>query len=172
MLLFYYFVTHRPSSASDSSPRISSCSSPVLQAGQQGDKKSATKDRSGTTNGSGISLMRKLTNSGKRKTKSPPFLSLDNPVFEEASNKNKNMGVEDNSCNGIAKTVKQMSAPLIRERYRCVTPYPANSEYELELQVGDIVYIHKKRDDGWFKGTLQRTVINFSFEIRVNYLRF
>jgi E3 ubiquitin-protein ligase SH3RF len=36
-------------------------------------------------------------------------------------------------------------------------PYPPNSEYELELQIGDIVYVHKKREDGWFKGTLQRT---------------
>lgn len=36
-------------------------------------------------------------------------------------------------------------------------PYPPNSEYELELQLGDIIYVHKKRDDGWYKGTLQRT---------------
>ncbi|CAG2172055.1 unnamed protein product [Oppiella nova] len=37
------------------------------------------------------------------------------------------------------------------------TALGANSEYELELQVGDIVYVHKKREDGWYKGTLQRT---------------
>ncbi|XP_045480235.1 E3 ubiquitin-protein ligase SH3RF1 isoform X4 [Harmonia axyridis] len=45
----------------------------------------------------------------------------------------------------------------VRERYRCITPYPANSEYELELHIDDIIYVHKKRDDGWYKGTQQRT---------------
>jgi E3 ubiquitin-protein ligase SH3RF len=28
---------------------------------------------------------------------------------------------------------------------------------ELDLMVGDIVYVTKKREDGWFKGTLQRS---------------
>lgn len=46
--------------------------------------------------------------------------------------------------------------PPPRERYRCIAPYPPNSEFELELRVGDIIYVHKKRDDGWYKGTLQR----------------
>lgn len=41
-------------------------------------------------------------------------------------------------------------------RFRCITPYPPNSDFELELRVGDIIYVHKKRDDGWYKGTLQR----------------
>lgn len=36
-------------------------------------------------------------------------------------------------------------------------PYPPNSEFELELRVGDIIYVHKKRDDGWYKGTQPRT---------------
>uniref|UniRef100_W5MW59 RING-type E3 ubiquitin transferase n=1 Tax=Lepisosteus oculatus TaxID=7918 RepID=W5MW59_LEPOC len=47
--------------------------------------------------------------------------------------------------------------PLSRERYRVVVPYPPQSEAEIELKEGDIVFVHKKRDDGWFKGTLQRT---------------
>ena len=34
------------------------------------------------------------------------------------------------------------------ERYRCVTKYPANSRFELSLNVGDIVILHKKRDNG------------------------
>lgn len=42
-------------------------------------------------------------------------------------------------------------------RFRCITPYPPNSEYELELRIGDVVYVHKKREDGWYKGTLHRT---------------
>ncbi|XP_074650753.1 E3 ubiquitin-protein ligase SH3RF3-like [Tubulanus polymorphus] len=47
--------------------------------------------------------------------------------------------------------------PLMRERYRCVVAYPSTSDIELELKVGDVIYVHKKRDDGWFKGTLART---------------
>ena len=42
-------------------------------------------------------------------------------------------------------------------RFKCVASYPPNSEYELELKVGDIIYVHKKRDDGWYKGTSMRT---------------
>ncbi|KAK4312210.1 hypothetical protein Pmani_016334 [Petrolisthes manimaculis] len=52
---------------------------------------------------------------------------------------------------------KKTPAPLVKERFRCIVPYPPNSEYELELQLGDIIYVHKKREDGWYKGTLQRT---------------
>jgi E3 ubiquitin-protein ligase SH3RF len=53
---------------------------------------------------------------------------------------------------------KQPAAPpLVRERFRCIVPYPPNSDYELELHEGDTVFVHKKRDDGWYKGTLQRT---------------
>ncbi|XP_029834836.2 E3 ubiquitin-protein ligase SH3RF3 isoform X2 [Ixodes scapularis] len=55
------------------------------------------------------------------------------------------------------KTRPKQPAPLVRERFRCIVPYPPNSEYELELKQGDVVYVHKKREDGWFKGTLQRT---------------
>lgn len=51
---------------------------------------------------------------------------------------------------------KQLVQPA-RERFRCVVPYPPHSEYELELQVGDVIYVHRKRDDGWYKGTQQRT---------------
>jgi len=46
---------------------------------------------------------------------------------------------------------------LFFNRFRCIVPYPPNSEVELELWVGDIIYVHKKRDDGWYKGTQQRT---------------
>ncbi|KAM9320886.1 E3 ubiquitin-protein ligase SH3RF3 [Gastrophryne carolinensis] len=43
-----------------------------------------------------------------------------------------------------------------RERYRVVVPYPPQSEAEIELKEGDVVFVHKKREDGWYKGTLQR----------------
>ena len=36
-------------------------------------------------------------------------------------------------------------------------PYPPQTDVELELELGDIVIVHKKREDGWFKGTQQRT---------------
>ena len=42
-------------------------------------------------------------------------------------------------------------------RYRCVETYPSQSEIELDLKIGDVVFVHRKRDDGWFKGTLQRS---------------
>ncbi|XP_028300983.1 E3 ubiquitin-protein ligase SH3RF1 [Gouania willdenowi] len=46
--------------------------------------------------------------------------------------------------------------PIICERYRVMVSYPPQSEAELELKEGDIVFVHRKREDGWFKGTLQR----------------
>ncbi|XP_043797592.1 E3 ubiquitin-protein ligase SH3RF3-like isoform X2 [Apis laboriosa] len=60
---------------------------------------------------------------------------------------------------GMGKQVKQQPTRE-RERvyrFRCIVPYPPNSEFELELRVGDIIYVHKKRDDGWYKGTQPRT---------------
>uniref|UniRef100_A0A673B2J9 RING-type E3 ubiquitin transferase n=1 Tax=Sphaeramia orbicularis TaxID=375764 RepID=A0A673B2J9_9TELE len=47
--------------------------------------------------------------------------------------------------------------PRPRCRYRVVVPYPPQSEAEIELREGDVVFVHKKREDGWYKGTLQRT---------------
>ncbi|XP_068211202.1 E3 ubiquitin-protein ligase SH3RF3 isoform X4 [Palaemon carinicauda] len=201
--------------------------------------KKTSKERCGTSGG--ISLMRKFTGSGKRKSKSPPpSYSMDNPVFEDStvsSNVHTRSGscpgtlvgegtggvlvtslgfspksqlrAEGGSCrvrsrdrpslilsslmfrgragsnpdtsgvgvnhpstlsstpptsihttgdtsNDTPRRTKQ-PAPLVRERFRCIVPYPPNSEYELELQLGDIIYVHKKREDGWYKGTLQRT---------------
>jgi len=46
--------------------------------------------------------------------------------------------------------------PPVRERYRVLVAYPPQHEAELELRVGDIVYVTKKRQDGWYKGTLER----------------
>lgn len=43
------------------------------------------------------------------------------------------------------------------ERYRCVVAFPASTEYELGLQLGDVISLVKRRDDGWCKGTLHRT---------------
>ncbi len=41
--------------------------------------------------------------------------------------------------------------------YKVVIPFPASSHYELDLKVGDVVIMNKAREDGWCKGTLQRS---------------
>ncbi|XP_039548116.1 LOW QUALITY PROTEIN: E3 ubiquitin-protein ligase SH3RF1-like [Pimephales promelas] len=53
-------------------------------------------------------------------------------------------------------SVQHDGRPIVCERYRVVVSYPPQSEAELELKEGDIVFVHRKREDGWFKGTLQR----------------
>ncbi|XP_048384148.2 E3 ubiquitin-protein ligase SH3RF1 isoform X1 [Stegostoma tigrinum] len=58
-------------------------------------------------------------------------------------------------CSSMA-SVQLESKSIPCERYRVVVSYPPQSEAELELKDGDIVFVHKKREDGWFKGTLQR----------------
>ncbi|XP_030047424.1 E3 ubiquitin-protein ligase SH3RF1 [Microcaecilia unicolor] len=58
-------------------------------------------------------------------------------------------------CSSLGPVLNE-SRNVICERYRVVVSYPPQSEAELELKEGDIVFVHKKREDGWFKGTLQR----------------
>ncbi|XP_060817743.1 E3 ubiquitin-protein ligase SH3RF3 isoform X2 [Bombus pascuorum] len=124
-----------------------------------------------------VSLMRRLTNIKKSKSPPPTTYSMDNPVFEDGNSINP-VHVRSNESGGMACTPmgnhhrksnsldagmgKQMKQQPTRERervyrFRCIVPYPPNSEFELELRVGDIIYVHKKRDDGWYKGTQQRT---------------
>ncbi|XP_065059220.1 E3 ubiquitin-protein ligase SH3RF1-like [Rhopilema esculentum] len=43
------------------------------------------------------------------------------------------------------------------DRYRAIFGFPPQSDYELELKAGDIVYVIKKREDGWYHGKSQRT---------------
>lgn len=49
------------------------------------------------------------------------------------------------------------SSHVRESRFRCIVSYPPNSELELELNVGDIVYVHRKQKNGWYKGTHSRT---------------
>lgn len=56
----------------------------------------------------------------------------------------------NNSASVINKSIR-------KERYRCIVPYPPNSEYELELNVDDTVLVLKKRENGWYKGQHLRT---------------
>ncbi|XP_052004334.1 LOW QUALITY PROTEIN: E3 ubiquitin-protein ligase SH3RF3-like [Xyrauchen texanus] len=60
-------------------------------------------------------------------------------------------------CSSSPLAIRPEPKPLSRERYRVVVPYPPQSQAEIELKEGDIVFVHKKREDGWYKGTLQRT---------------
>lgn len=130
-----------------------------------------------------VSLMRRLTN---KLSKSPPPLSysMDNPVFEDhsitplsspashpvhvrsavagqldvsSSSPDVYRHKKSNSLDAGNHKSSKTGTQTVRERFRCITPYPPNSEYELELQVHDIIYVHKKREDGWYKGTQQRT---------------
>ncbi|XP_076236123.1 SH3 domain containing ring finger posh isoform X2 [Calliopsis andreniformis] len=124
-----------------------------------------------------VSLMRRLTNIKKSKSPPPTTYSMDNPVFDDGNSINPvhirssdssgmvcttvgNHHRKSNSLDaGMGKHAKQQPSRE-RERvyrFRCIVPYPPNSEFELELRVGDIIYVHKKRDDGWYKGTQQRT---------------
>uniref|UniRef100_A0A287DBG8 E3 ubiquitin-protein ligase SH3RF1 n=1 Tax=Ictidomys tridecemlineatus TaxID=43179 RepID=A0A287DBG8_ICTTR len=59
------------------------------------------------------------------------------------------------ACSSLGPVAND-SRPVVCERHRVVVSYPPQSEAELELKEGDIVFVHKKREDGWFKGTLQR----------------
>lgn len=133
------------------------------------------------------SFMKRLTKTSRRKSRSPTFScdnptfvdasppnsssslapvhvrsgSCPNETVQQPNHR-KVYSFDDSNVvikNSALKPNNKSNAPLTSERYRCFVPFPANpnSEYELELQVGDIVYVHRKREDGWFKGTLQRT---------------
>ncbi|XP_012222441.1 E3 ubiquitin-protein ligase SH3RF3 isoform X2 [Linepithema humile] len=124
-----------------------------------------------------VSLMRRLTNIKKSKSPPPTTYSMDNPVFDDGNSVNPMHVRSSESGAMVCATVgnhhrksnsldagmgKQTKQPSSRDRdrvyrFRCIVPYPPNSEFELELRVGDIIYVHKKRDDGWYKGTQQRT---------------
>ncbi|KAH8253736.1 hypothetical protein KR032_006673 [Drosophila birchii] len=58
----------------------------------------------------------------------------------------------------IKASATTKSAYCTREsRFRCIVPYPPNSDIELELHVGDIIYVQRKQKNGWYKGTHART---------------
>jgi len=67
-------------------------------------------------------------------------------------NHQQNLSSQSNSSSGATGTVKNKA-----ERYRCIVAFPASSEYELGLKLGDVISLVKRRDDGWCKGTLHRT---------------
>ncbi|KAL7738526.1 hypothetical protein ACLKA6_006831 [Drosophila palustris] len=72
-------------------------------------------------------------------------------------------GGSNNGSNVITEAAIKASATTksvycTREsRFRCIVPYPPNSEIELELRLGDIIYVQRKQKNGWYKGTHART---------------
>ena len=55
----------------------------------------------------------------------------------------------------VLKTVVVVVVVVV-VRCRVVVAYPPQHDAELELRVGEIVHVTKKRPDGWYKGTLER----------------
>ncbi|CAH0719256.1 unnamed protein product, partial [Brenthis ino] len=123
----------------------------------------------------GVSLMKRLAAMKKCKSPPPAGYSMDNPVFEDGPGTSLMMPSphpvhvrrgsgevewaghrKSASLDVTARRDRHHSQP-VKEKFRCIVPYPPNSEYELELKVDDIVIVCKKRGDGWYKGTLQRT---------------
>ncbi|CAH1724452.1 unnamed protein product [Aphis gossypii] len=132
------------------------------------------------------SVMRSFSNIKIRKSP-PPVYSMDNPVFDDNTSNNtvtapsqpvhtseqqpngssvlihhrKSHSLDTN--NGVSVDIKPQDRKLKQNSRaqqnmcRCIVAYPPNSEYELELRVGDILYVHKIRQDGWYRGTLLRT---------------
>ncbi|CAH0560158.1 unnamed protein product [Brassicogethes aeneus] len=98
------------------------------------------------------------SSSQRHKHKERPSLLThrsENPAGSSSSSPDVHRHRKSNSLDAGNKT--KTATQTVRERFRCIAPYPPNSEYELELQVNDIIYVHKKREDGWYKGTQQRT---------------
>ncbi|XP_060817742.1 E3 ubiquitin-protein ligase SH3RF3 isoform X1 [Bombus pascuorum] len=141
--------------------RSGSCPSQLLQVG-------ATQELNASNNHHRLcpgSVQGHVTSSQRLKYKERPSLPVS---ILQRSNESGGMactpmGNHHRKSNSLdAGMGKQMKQQPTRERervyrFRCIVPYPPNSEFELELRVGDIIYVHKKRDDGWYKGTQQRT---------------
>lgn len=174
------FSPYRKVAAIQKSSRVSSVSqpsSPVHEKSSSDESKSEVKK---------LSLMKRWTNRRKTKSPTPKSnFYCDNPSFVSTSpppnNGGKSVGGKSVGGKNVIPTTSNSfharsgscpSEVLMGERsnnnldsrpqqqplrYRCVIPYPPNSDHELELKVGDMVHVHKKREDGWFKGTLLRT---------------
>ncbi|XP_051042678.1 E3 ubiquitin-protein ligase SH3RF3 [Phodopus roborovskii] len=79
------------------------------------------------------------------------------PLHRKAGSLDLNFSLSPSRQATLSMTsIRPEPKPLPRERYRVVVSYPPQSEAEIELKEGDIVFVHKKHEDGWFKGTLQR----------------
>ncbi|XP_044253855.1 E3 ubiquitin-protein ligase SH3RF1-like isoform X3 [Tribolium madens] len=161
----------RSSSAVMSSVNTTHLSLGSATVAKPADKQCKDRKEKGT-----VGLMRRLTSIKRSKSPPPSSYSMDNPVFEDSVSvatahpvhvRTENPAGSSNSSPDIHHHRKSNSldagnrtktgVQTVHELFRCEIPYPPNSEYELELQKDDLIYVHKKREDGWYKGTLQRT---------------
>ncbi|WAQ98935.1 SH3R1-like protein [Mya arenaria] len=130
---------------------------PNVMVGATANTGSGAKEKEKKKDKEKMSLMKRLASAGKsRKSRSGSFPS-DMKVTVVSESSHKKTGSFDSSSSSVPPQKPVRPKPLIREKYRCTESYPAQSEIELELKVGDIIYVHKKRDDGWYKGTMQRS---------------
>ncbi|XP_056012715.1 E3 ubiquitin-protein ligase SH3RF3-like isoform X3 [Ostrea edulis] len=119
-----------------------------------------------------MSLVKRLTSGKHKKVKSTPDSdgavpqekiahtrsgSYPSEVATSVEGQHVKTGSFDSSIYPPHGSKQSKQKALSREKYRCKEPYPAQHVIELDLMVGDIVYVTKKREDGWFKGTLQRS---------------
>ncbi|KAL8576439.1 hypothetical protein ACOMHN_049006 [Nucella lapillus] len=96
-----------------------------------------------------------LTSDSVAHTRSGSFPSERNsPGSPRESSQHRKTASLDSSSSPLPK---MKSKTQLRERYRCIVPYPPQTDHELELEIGDLVHVHKRREDGWYKGTQERT---------------
>lgn len=87
---------------------------------------------------------------------SPPKMQPAAPVAMAAMAALTSPSQPGGTVRGTASAAKAPhESPL--ERYRCIASYPPQSEAELGLEVGDLVLVRDKLDDGWYTGIHQRT---------------
>ena len=69
---------------------------------------------------------------------------------QSQQNKKDAKSSEDTPSSASTKQAK----PIL---YRATMPFPSSSQYELELKQGDVIIMNRIREDGWCKGTLNRS---------------
>ena len=102
------------------------------------------------------------------------LIDFSKDTFEQQVN-NQNIDIRHERIGGLAsvpnKTTDQPNT-VVPTLYRATISYPASSPYELDLKEGDIVILIKKREDGWCKGTLQKSGVTglfpFSFVEKIS----
>ncbi|XP_063415613.1 E3 ubiquitin-protein ligase SH3RF3-like isoform X2 [Mytilus trossulus] len=160
-------------------PQVMSASSnitpPNVVAGATGEIPGVKDNKKDKKEKEKLSLVKRLTSGKSKKSKSPGLESDgsgtesignhvrsgscpadSNSLFGAEGSQHMKTGSFDSTVPLVPQQKISRPKTVVREKYRCVVSYPPQSDVELELKVGDVVYVHKKREDGWFKGTLQR----------------
>lgn len=84
-------------------------------------------------------------------------INLSGPPSTSKNLQNSQLKAQHRKSSSLDTTLEPAIDSPSSTRYRCVTKYPGNSRFELSLNVGDVVILQKKRDNGWYKGELSRT---------------